>query len=63
MKYLVQVKELEAELQGLRERALQSQSTEAQPGESRDMEWAAAVAEKDRSIGDIIALKVRVCTP
>lgn len=58
-----QVKELEAELQGLRERALESQGAEVQPGETRDAEWAAAVTEKDRALSDIVSLKVRALHP
>ena len=55
--------ELEAELEGVRARVLESQAAETAPADSRDAEWAAAVAENDRILTEIIALKVRVLLP
>ena len=52
--------ELEAELEGVRARVLEIQAAEAAPVGFCDSEWAAAVAERDRVLSEIVALKVSI---
>lgn len=54
----LQVTELEAELVVLREVIEQAEAGASAAGGSRDVEWSAAVSEKEKALADIMALEV-----